>query len=140
MSARVADGDFRLRHHCAAVCHRYHRVVRATDHLRVAVAMNATVHRLVMGDLHAAGVKNEETRHLLVDVMNGVMRRLLVDGPPVADVMSAARHRVNADPMRAPADAQTFDLMQIRTAVFSHAHLILHSLCSCVPCPTAHHF
>jgi hypothetical protein len=154
----VADDDCHLRHHCAAVDRRCHRVVSATDHLRVVDAMNATGQRLVMDDLHAEGVKNEEKRHLLwgvmgaailhlcaddlpvADVMSAAMRRLSADDLPVADAVNAARHLVSASPTPAPADALTFDPMQIRTAAFDLSRPILHSPDLCAPSPTAHHF
>lgn len=137
MSARVADDDCRLLHHYVADDRRCHRVVSATGHLH---AVDAMVHHRVMDDLHAVGVKNEETRHPVAGAMNGVIRRLSADAPHVTDGMSSARHLVSASPLHDQYGAPFYGQMKNRNAVFSHAYLILYSLYSCAPSPTVHHF
>lgn len=146
MSVRVADGDCHLHHHCAVDGHCCHRVVSATDHLRVADAMNAMnamnamMRHLLADGLHAEGAKNGVKCHPEADVRNGVMCRLSADDLHVANAMSAVRHLVFASPLHDRDGVPFCGQVQNQNAAFDLAYPFLHDLYWRVPSPTAHHF
>ena len=119
MNVREAGADFHLHRHSFA------------DGLRYPRAVNVMVHR------HAEVV----SRCVVVYHLSMVCDHQKVFRP-VADATNGMKtHRAHEDRPRDPSDAPIYAPMrQIRNAVFFHACLILHSLCSRVPYPMAHHF